>query len=244
LKDFPKDNFPPHIAIIMDGNGRWAQARGLPRYLGHRRGVKTVREIVRACGEFGIKYLTLYVFSTENWQRPQKEINQLMRILEHHLVTEEKELMKNNVQVRAIGQLTRLPQAVQKKLNNLINKTRNNTGLVLILALSYGGRYEILDAVRKIVEQKIDLSTITIENFSNFLYDSTVPDPDLLIRTGGEKRISNFLLWQISYTELYFTDILWPDFKKEDLYEAILDYGRRKRRFGAVEDDNLPRTIK
>lgn len=226
----------------MDGNGRWARARGLPRYFGHQRGVETVRKVVQACGEWGIKYLTLYVFSTENWFRPQKEVNKLMEILEDRLVKEAEELMKNNVQVRAIGQLDRLPVGVQKNLNYLINKTKNNSGLVLILALSYGGRYEIIDAIKKIVtSNNVDYNKLSPENFRNFLYDPQIPDPDLLIRTGGEKRISNFLLWQLAYTEFYFTDVLWPNFQKDDLYDALLEYARRRRRFGKVEDDNLPK---
>ncbi|MEO0071832.1 MAG: isoprenyl transferase [candidate division WOR-3 bacterium] len=242
LKNYKLPNvLPSHIAIIMDGNGRWAKARGLPRYFGHRRGVETVRKIVRACGQWGIKYLTLYVFSTENWFRPQKEVDKLMEILQHRLISEEKELMKNNVQVRAIGQINRLPPGVQKNLNQLINKTQSNTGLILILALSYGGRYEIVEAVKKIINSNFDPDMLSPESFRNFLYDPQIPDPDLLIRTGGEKRISNFLLWQLAYTEFYFTDALWPNFTEDDLYDALLEYARRRRRFGRVEDDNLPK---
>lgn len=232
-------NLPQHIAIIMDGNGRWARKRGLPRFYGHKKGVDAVRKVVRACGELGFKYLTLYVFSTENWQRPKEEINQLMKLLEKLLIKEEKELNKNNVLVRAIGQLDRLPTKVQENLNYLINKTKDNTGLNLILAISYGGRTEIIDAIKKIVKEQKDFSELTIEKFRQYLYAPDVPDPDLLIRTAGEKRISNYLLWQCAYTELYFTEVLWPDFNKKELIKAIQDYAQRKRRFGRVDTDLL-----
>lgn len=219
----------------MDGNGRWAKKRGLPRFFGHRKGVDSVRKIVRASAEFGIKYLTLYVFSSENWERPQSEINKLMKLLEQLLIKEEPELNKNNVRVRAIGQIERLPQKVQDSLNYMINKTKDNTGLVLVLALSYGGRNEIIDAIKKIAREKKDFAVLTTEEFRNYLYDSLLPDPDLLIRTAGEMRISNYLLWQSAYTEFYFTDVLWPDFDKKELLAAIEDYSQRKRRFGKVD---------
>jgi undecaprenyl diphosphate synthase len=219
----------------MDGNGRWAKKRGLPRFFGHRKGVDSVRKIVRASAEFGIKYLTLYVFSSENWERPQSEINKLMKLLEELLIKEEPELNKNNVRVRAIGQIERLPQKVQDSLNYMINKTKDNTGLVLVLALSYSGRNEIIDAIKKIAREKKDFAVLTTEEFRNFLYDSLLPDPDLLIRTAGEMRISNYLLWQSAYTEFYFTDVLWPDFDKKELLAAIEDYSQRKRRFGKVD---------
>jgi undecaprenyl diphosphate synthase len=219
----------------MDGNGRWAKKRGLPRFFGHRKGVDSVRKIVRASAEFGIKYLTLYVFSSENWERPQSEINKLMKLLEQLLIKEEPELNKNNVRVRAIGQIERLPQKVQDSLNYMINKTKDNTGLVLVLALSYGGRNEIIDAIKKIAREKKDFAVLTSEEFRNYLYDSLLPDPDLLIRTAGEMRISNYLLWQSAYTEFYFTEVLWPDFDKKELLAAIEDYSQRKRRFGKVD---------
>jgi len=228
-------NIPVHVAIIMDGNGRWAKKRGLPRFFGHRKGVDSVRKIVRASAEFGIKYLTLYVFSSENWERPQSEINKLMKLLEQLLIKEEPELNKNNVRVRAIGQIERLPQKVQDSLNYMINKTKDNTGLVLVLALSYGGRNEIIDAIKKIAREKKDFAVLTSEEFRNYLYDSLLPDPDLLIRTAGEMRISNYLLWQSAYTEFYFTEVLWPDFDKKELLAAIEDYSQRKRRFGKVD---------
>jgi undecaprenyl diphosphate synthase len=219
----------------MDGNGRWAKKRGLPRFFGHRKGVDSVRKIVRASAEFGIKYLTLYVFSSENWERPQSEINKLMKLLEELLIKEEPELNKNNVRVRAIGQIERLPQKVQDSLNYMINKTKDNTGLVLVLALSYSGRNEIIDAIKKIAREKKDFAVLTSEEFSNYLYDFLLPDPDLLIRTAGEMRISNYLLWQSAYTEFYFTEVLWPDFDKKELLVAIEDYSQRKRRFGKVD---------
>lgn len=229
------EKIPTHIAIIMDGNGRWARKRGLPRFYGHKKGVDAVRNIVRACAEFGIKYLTLYVFSQENWSRPQTEIDKLMKLLEELLLKEEPELNKNNVQVRSIGQTWQLPEVVQKNLEYLCNQTKNNTGLVLTLALSYGGRNEIIDAIKKIFFAQVDLSDFTTQSFQKYLYASDLPDPDLLIRTAGEKRVSNFLLWQIAYTEFYFTDVLWPDFNKKELLKAIEDYSQRKRKFGGIE---------
>ena len=228
------DNIPTHIAIIMDGNGRWAKKRGLPRFYGHKKGVDSVRNVIRASAEFGVRYLTLYVFSSENWQRPENEIKQLMKLLEGLLIKEEPELNKNNVRVRAIGQIERLPLKVRENLNYMIDKTKDNTGLVLILSLSYGGRDEIIDAIKKIGRAKRNFDELTSEEFSRYLYDPTIPDPDLMIRTAGEKRISNYLLWQSAYTEFYFTDVLWPDFNKNELFNAIEDYSKRKRRFGRV----------
>jgi undecaprenyl diphosphate synthase len=228
------ENIPTHIAIIMDGNGRWAKKRGLPRFYGHKKGVDSVRNIVRASTEFGIKYLTLYVFSSENWQRPESEIKKLMGLLQELLLKEEPELNKNNVKVRAIGQIGQLPEKVRDNLNYMINQTKNNTGLVLVLALSYGGRNEIIDAIKEVSQQEQNLSKLTSEEFRKHLYDPQIPDPDLLIRTAGEKRISNYLLWQSAYAELYFTDVLWPDFDKKELLVAIEDYSKRKRRFGKI----------
>lgn len=228
------ENIPIHVAVIMDGNGRWAKKRGLPRVFGHKKGADSVRNIVRASAEFGIKYLTLYVFSSENWQRPENEVKQLMKLLEELLIKEEPELNKNNVRVRGIGQIERLPAKVRENLNYMVDKTKDNTGLVLVLAISYGGRNEIIDAIKKIGKSKRNLDELTSEEFNKYLYDPTIPDPDLMIRTAGEKRISNYLLWQSAYTEFYFTDVLWPDFDKQELFTAIEDYSKRKRRFGRV----------
>ncbi len=223
---------PKHIAIIMDGNGRWASQRNLPRIIGHKVGSESVREIIRVCIELGIEYLTLYSFSTENWQRPKEEIKGLMELLKFLLKNELDELNRNCVSIRAIGKLDYLPDDVKNELFNAIEKTKNNTKLKLYLAISYGGRQEILDAVNKIINSKLEF--VNEENFRNFLYDPTLPDPDLLIRTSGEYRISNFLLWQISYSELYFTNILWPEFRREEFIKAIQDYSKRKRKFGKV----------
>jgi len=223
---------PKHIAIIMDGNGRWASERNLPRIIGHKVGSESVREIIRVCLELGIEYLTLYSFSTENWQRPKEEIKGLMELLKFLLKNEVDELIKRGVSIRAIGKLDYLPNDVKDELFKAIEKTKNNNKLKLYLALSYGGRQEILDAVNKIIKSK--LKSIDEENFRNFLYDPTLPDPDLLIRTSGEYRISNFLLWQISYSELYFTKTLWPEFRREEFIKAIEDYSKRKRKFGKV----------
>ncbi len=226
---------PRHIAIIMDGNGRWAKKRRLPRIFGHRKGVERVREIVRACGEIGIRYLTLFTFSSENWQRPKNEVTELMKMLGRLVRDEEPELMKNNVRLRAIGRISDLPHGVVEKLNTTIERLSNNTGLVLTLALSYGGRNEIIDALKKVVESGRS-ETITEHELNQFLYDPDLPDPDLLIRTGGEQRISNFLLWQLAYTELYFTETLWPDFGKKQLVAALEDFNQRERRFGRVKE--------
>jgi len=223
---------PKHIAIIMDGNGRWARERNLPRIIGHKVGSESVREIIRVCLELGIEYLTLYSFSTENWQRPEEEIKGLMELLKFLLKREVDELNKNGVSLKAIGKLDYLPNDVKNELFNAIEKTKNNNKLKLYLALSYGGRQEILDAVNKIIKSKLE--SIDEENFRNFLYDPTLPDPDLLIRTSGEYRISNFLLWQISYTELYFTNTLWPEFRREEFLRVLEDYSKRKRKFGKV----------
>lgn len=231
------DNIPQHVAIIMDGNGRWARSHRLPKLAGHRAGVKAAEEIVRAAGELGIKVLTLYTFSTENWKRPKREINALFALLENYLDKEEEKLNKNNIRFSIIGDIAGLPESVQKKLRRVIRSTRNNTGLILNLALNYGSRLEIITAVQRIstdvLEGRLSPDDIDEGRFSGYLYTKDLPDPDLLIRTSGEYRVSNFLLWQISYSELYITNKLWPDFKKEDLEEAIMDYGKRERRFGA-----------
>ena len=231
---------PRHIAVIMDGNGRWAKQRGLPRIAGHREGVRSVRDIVEVCGQLGIEVLTLYTFSTENWRRPQKEVSALMRLLLKTLRKEIDELMKNNVRLLTIGNLEKLPKIAHQGMLDGMAETKENTGLKLNLALNYGGREEIIAAVQKIAlkiqqgeiqPQNIDGKTIT-----QALYTTGLPDPDLLIRTSGEYRISNFLLWQLAYTEIYITDVLWPDFRRENLYEAIRNYQGRERRFGKVSE--------
>ncbi len=234
----PGNNTPRHIAIIMDGNGRWAKQRGLPRLEGHRAGAESVRAIVRACGELGIEYLTLYAFSSENWRRPKAEVTALMHLLEFYLQREVTELDKNNVRLAAIGRLHELPEGAQRQLQKSIEALRKNTGLTLVLALSYGGRAEIVDAVRSIARDvktgALNIADINEETISHRLYTRDIPDPDLLIRTSGEMRISNFLLWQISYAEIHVTDTLWPDFRKPQLQAALDDYAKRQRRFGRV----------
>jgi undecaprenyl diphosphate synthase len=227
---------PHHVAIIMDGNGRWAKQRALNRIKGHQEGAESVRVIVRACREIGVKILTLYAFSTENWRRPQYEIKSLMALLKKFLKSERQEMLENNIRFNAIGQIERLPEAVQVTLRETITATQHNRGMLLNLALSYGSRDEIVEAVQKVAldVQKGTLKPgdITPDLFAEYLYTKGMPDPDLLIRTSGEMRISNFLLWQIAYSEIYVTDILWPDFRKEALLGAIRDYQKRERRFG------------
>lgn len=229
---------PAHIAIIMDGNGRWAKKRGLPRTIGHRQGVKAVKKVVRIAGEIGIKYLTLYTFSTENWKRPKQEISAIMRLLEETTREELSELLENNVRLIATGDIEKLPQTRRDVLVDAIEKTTKNTGLVLNLALNYSGRSEIIEAVREIAREvaagRIEPETIDDQLFVRYLQTNGLPDPDLLIRTSGEMRISNFLLWQTSYTELYVTDVLWPDFTEDDFLRAILNFQNRERRFGKV----------
>ena len=229
-------NLPKHIAIIMDGNGRWAEKRSLNRIAGHRMGIKRAKEIIRACRELGIEVLTLYAFSTENWNRPRREISTLMSLLKRFLSAEGKTLVKNNIRLNAIGSLEDLPGDVRDVLNEVMQLSRHNTGMVLNAALSYSGRNEILQAVKNICRGVsagiVDPSLIDERLFSDHLYTAGLPDPDLLIRTSGEYRISNFLLWQTAYTELYITGTLWPDFTKKDLHRAIADYGKRERRFG------------
>ncbi|MCX8091942.1 MAG: isoprenyl transferase [Verrucomicrobiae bacterium] len=231
-------SLPQHVAIIMDGNGRWARARGLPRVEGHRHGAESARAIVRAAGELGIKYLTLYAFSAENWNRPKEEVDALMRYLVHYLKTETAELQKHNVKLVVIGQIYRLPELVQEHLRKAIHTLSKNNGLTLILALSYGSRIEIVEAVRQIAQKvrrgTLDPADINEQVISQHLWTRNIPDPDLLIRTSGEMRLSNFLLWQISYTELVVTPTLWPDFRKPHFYAALEEYARRHRRFGGV----------
>ena len=229
---------PVHVAIIMDGNGRWARQRHLPRVEGHRQGAESVRAIVRAAGEAGIKYLTLYAFSVENWNRPKDEVDTLMKYLARYLKNEIGELNKNNVRLDAIGQIYRLPEAVQSQLEKTKLALSKNSGLTLTLALSYGGRTEIVEAVRaiatKVQEGKLEAAEINEQVIAQHLYTKNMPDPDLLIRTSGEMRVSNFLLWQISYAELVVTPTLWPDFRKAQLLEAVEEYSSRHRRFGTV----------
>ena len=231
---------PTHIAIIMDGNGRWAKRRGLPRVAGHREGVKSVRDVVEACAQLGVKYLTLFAFSTENWRRPKEEIDTLMKLLIKTLRSETEKLHKNDIKLMAIGDIDSLPKEVRQELKEAMEKTKNNKRMVLNLALSYSGRWEIIEAVKEIARDvkkgKVKIEEIDDKLFSNYLKTAGIPDPDLLIRTSGELRISNFLLWQIAYTELYITDCLWPDFRRKHLYEAIRDYQRRERRFGMTSE--------
>jgi undecaprenyl diphosphate synthase len=229
---------PKHIAIIMDGNGRWAKKKNLPRIFGHKEGAKSVRDITEACAEIGVSYLTLYAFSTENWKRPKNEINFLMNLLYDYLIKEEKTLIKNNIKLDTIGDISKLPENIQKRLNEVKNKTRNNKKMTLILALNYGSRYEITQVVKKIASAvkngKIKISQINEALISKNLYTSEYPEPDLLIRTSGEQRISNFLLWQIAYAELYISKVLWPDFRRKELYKAIIEYSKRERRYGGL----------
>ena len=233
-----KSLLPTHVAIIMDGNGRWAKQRSLPRVEGHRHGAESVRAVVRAAGEVGIKFLTLYAFSVENWSRPKDEVDTLMKYLARFLKNEIAELQKYNVRLEAIGQIYRLPEFVQEQLKKTTAALSKNNGLTLILALSYGGRTEIVEAVRSIAAQvkegKLDGAEINEQVISQHLYTKNYPDPDLLIRTSGEMRVSNFLLWQISYAELVVTPTLWPDFRKAQFFDALEEYTRRHRRFGAV----------
>ena len=231
-------SLPQHVAVIMDGNGRWAKQHGLPRVEGHRRGADSAREIIRTAGELGIKYLTLYAFSAENWNRPKDEVDALMKYLIHYLKTETPELNKSNVHLEVIGQIYRLPENVQEHLKKSIATLSKNNGLTLVMALSYGSRIEIVDAVLRISEEvkrgKLDPADINENVISDHLWTRNIPDPDLLIRTSGEMRVSNFLLWQISYAELVITPTLWPDFRKQQFFGALEEYARRNRRFGGV----------
>ena len=238
LSDEARENLPTHVAVIMDGNWRWAKERRLPRVEGHRRGVESVRAIVRACGEVGVKYLTLYAFYVENWNRPKDEVDTLMKYLARFLKSEIAELNKSNVRLEVIGQIYRLPEFVQKQLKKTQAELAKNNGLTLTLALSYGGRTEIVEATRAIAAKVkagvIDPAEIDEQVIHQHLYTHNQPDPDLLIRTSGEMRISNFLLWQISYAELVVTQTLWPDFRKPDFFAALEEYTRRHRRFGGL----------
>jgi undecaprenyl diphosphate synthase len=235
---------PRHVAVIMDGNGRWAKQRGMPRIAGHTEGVESVRDVVEACGQLGVEFLTLYAFSTENWKRPQEEVSLLMRLLLKALRDEADRLHQNNVRLNAIGQLTALPQEIQSELLDGIQKTKNNTGLNLTLALSYSGRWEITEAVKRIARdvaaRRVEVADITERLLTAYLATEGIPDPDLLVRTSGELRISNFLLWQLAYTEIYITPKYWPAFRRDELYAAIRDYQRRERRFGMVSEQVSP----
>lgn len=230
------DNLPNHIAIIMDGNGRWAEMKGKPRVFGHKNGVTSVKEVIEGCREIGVNYLTLYAFSTENWNRPKLEVRTLMALLVSSLRKELNTLVKNNIKLNTIGNIENLPEKAQVELAEVVEKTKNNTSLTLTLALSYGSREEIVNVIRniskKVVNNQLSVEDINENIINNHLYTFSLPDVDLLIRTSGEKRISNFLLWQIAYAELYFTNTLWPDFRKENLFNAIVDYQQRERRFG------------
>lgn len=232
------NNLPQHIAVIMDGNGRWAKKQGAKRIFGHRNAVEAVRQTTEACADLGIKYLTLYTFSTENWNRPKIEVRGLMELLVSTIKKETSTLTKNNVKLTSIGEITALPKNCQRELKESMELTKNNDGLNLILAISYSGRWEIIKAVKDLLKDvkkdTIGLEDINYDIFSDYLCTKNIPDPELLIRTSGEMRISNFLLWQIAYTELYITDVLWPDFRKEHLYEALVAYQKRERRFGKV----------
>jgi len=233
-------NLPKHIAIIMDGNGRWAKRQGLARVFGHKQGVQTVHNITEAAAELGIRYLTLYAFSTENWNRPKEEVDALMTLLVDTIALETPTLMNNNVRLLTIGDLSRLPENARRKFMDCIAQTAGNTGLSLVLALSYSSRWEITDMARRIAREAAE-GRLTAENIdestvSAYLTTAGIPDPDLLIRTSGELRISNFLLWQLAYAELYFTDRLWPEFSVEDFYTAIIDYQHRERRFGRTSE--------
>ena len=229
-------NLPAHIAVIMDGNGRWAEDKGQDRLFGHMNGVESVRNVVEGCAELGVQHLTLYAFSKENWDRPQYEVDGLMELLVDTINKEVPTLNKNNIKLHFIGDFSMLPEKTLQQLEESTHNTSKNTGLNLIIAISYGSRWEIADAARRIaidvLEGKISPDEITQDNFGKYLITSNFPDPELIIRTSGEYRISNFLLYQIAYSELFFTQVLWPDFRKKDLYEAILDFQKRERRFG------------
>ena len=233
------DNLPRHIAIIMDGNGRWARNRKFPRIAGHKEGINSVREITRACGEMGIGYLTLYTFSQENWSRPRMEVSALMNLLVETIRREIDELMENNVRLHVIGRVEELPEKPRVEMEEGIRRTAENNGLNLVLALNYGGRIEILDAITRLCQEQengLDFSELTEQVFEKYLYTKGMPDPDMVIRTSGESRVSNFLLWQMAYSEIIITSTLWPAFRRKELYEAILDFQSRERRFGKVSE--------
>ena len=235
VKKLDFSRLPRHVAIIMDGNGRWAKKRMLPRIEGHRAGAKSVRKVVETCARLGIKFLTLYAFSKENWKRPKKEVATLWKLLEDYLKKEDKVLVKNRFRLKFIGQIEAIPASARRELERVEELTKDNKNLTLILALNYGGRDEIVDAVKKMFEEKdFDVDSLDEEKFSRYLYTNHIPDPDLLIRTSGELRVSNFLLWQIAYSEIWVTQDLWPDFRKKELLQALVDYQKRERRFGDI----------
>ena len=247
IEQIDKTKLPRHVAIIMDGNGRWAKARGQDRCVGHQEGAISVRKIVEAAATIELKFLTVYTFSTENWNRPEAEVQTLMSLLVSSIRKETPDLMKNNIRLLAIGDLARLEEEVRQSLLDCIKQTSGNTGTTLILALSYSSRWELLTAVKQLIneakEGRLTNEEITEEFFSQYLTTREIPDPDLLIRTGGEKRISNFLLWQLSYSELYFTDVYWPDFREDELYKAILYYQQRERRYGKISEQLIDKQI-
>ncbi len=235
-----KNRVPQHVAIIMDGNGRWAKSRNKIRLSGHQEGAKAVKSAIEVCGELGIKYLTVYAFSTENWSRPQTEVSGLMNLLVSSIDKEFEEINKLGVRIRVIGQIDKLPQAVQKKLNFAIEKTKNNNALNFVIALSYSGRWDIINAVKNLAidckNGKFETEKINDKLFETYLTTADIPDPELLIRTSGEERISNFLLYQLAYSELYFTNVLWPDFSKDEFYNALINFQKRERRFGKTSE--------
>ena len=236
MNNIDQNKLPKHIAIIMDGNGRWAKTKGRLRIFGHQNGVKAVRDTVETAAKIGIKHLTLYAFSSENWKRPENEVNALMSLLVSSINQETKTLIKNDISLSTIGEIQKLPKNVQEKLKKIINTTKNNSRMNLILALSYSGKSEIINAIKKIIDDNLSSEEINESIFKQYLNTNNVPNPELLIRTSGEYRISNFLLWQIAYSELYFTDKLWPDFRGKDLIEAIKNYQKRERRFGKTTE--------
>lgn len=239
LNQIDRNNVPKHVAIIMDGNGRWAKMQGHDRLFGHEFGVESVRESLKAAQELGVEHLTLYAFSTENWRRPKEEVEGLMDLLVRTISKEVEELDRNNVQITTIGDLDGLPGSCKDEMMSAVQRTRSNTGVNLILALNYSGRTELLRAVKKMIDDNQNGDSITEESISEYLYTTNIPDPELIVRTSGEHRLSNFLLWQAAYAEFYFTEVLWPDFKAEDFYDAILNYQSRERRFGMVSEQIL-----
>jgi len=239
-----KNNLPAHIVIIMDGNGRWAKKKNLDRISGHREGMKSVRAVVKGAKELGVRHITLYAFSAQNWKRPKVEVDALMELLKHYLLNESDKLIENGISLNAIGRLWELPRDVYEVLTQSINKTKNCNELTLTLALSYGGREEIIDGIKEMIfKGNISPEDINQHNFSQFLYTSDLPEPDLLIRTSGEMRLSNFMLWQLAYTEIYVTKTLWPDFRKQHLINAVLNYQKRERRFGLTGEQVKKREV-
>lgn len=236
--EIDEKNIPQHVAIIMDGNGRWAKKRNMPRTMGHKAGVETIRRIVKEADRLGIKFITLYAFSTENWKRPEEEVNGLMNILVIYINSQLKRILENNIVFRVIGDYSKLPDSIVKLLEDSINKSKNNNGMVLNIALNYGGRAEIIASIKKlyddILKEKFSIDNLNEESFKKYLYTKENSDVDLMIRTGNEKRISNFLIYQLAYSEFYFTDILWPEFYADNLYDAIYDFQNRNRRFGGI----------